>query len=88
MFNNDLFSWFSSKEPTAPEATWDATTATIQKQPISPEAPSTHPVVIEEPVCDIPDVVNKPRLTNYDPQNSEENMKLRGGGFGEVCCGV
>ncbi|KAJ5873964.1 uncharacterized protein N7529_002394 [Penicillium soppii] len=69
MFNNDLFSWFSSKEPTAPEATWDATIATIQKQPISPEAPSTHPVVIEEP-------------------NSEENMKLRGGGFGEVCCGV
>ena len=54
MSTNGLFSWFSSKESTAPEATWDATTATVQNQPTSPQAPSTDRVVTEQSVRDIP----------------------------------
>ncbi|KAJ5102145.1 hypothetical protein NUU61_004367 [Penicillium alfredii] len=71
MFGNGIFSWFSSKqESTAPEATWDATTANMQnQQPTSPAAPSTDRVETEQP-------------------NSQENMKLRGGGAGDVCCGL
>jgi hypothetical protein len=54
MFANGLFSWFSSKESPAPEATWDATTATVQnQQPTSPEAPSTDRVITEQPVRDL-----------------------------------
>jgi hypothetical protein len=54
MFANGLFSWFSSKESTAPEATWDATTATVQnQQPTSPEAPTTDRVITEQPVRDM-----------------------------------
>ncbi|KAJ5811550.1 hypothetical protein N7474_007851 [Penicillium riverlandense] len=69
MFGFNLFS--SPKKDSAPEATWDANTATVQnQQPTSPEAPSTERVVTEQP-------------------NSQENMmKLRGGGAGDVCCGL
>ncbi|KAJ5611052.1 hypothetical protein N7510_007771 [Penicillium lagena] len=69
MFGFNLFS--SSKKDSAPEATWDANTATVQnQQPTSPDAPSTERVVTEQP-------------------NSQENMmKLRGGGAGDVCCGL
>ncbi|CAL5873274.1 uncharacterized protein PFLUO_LOCUS7543 [Penicillium psychrofluorescens] len=65
------FNLFSSKKESAPEATWDANTATVQnQQPTSPEAPSTERVITEQP-------------------NSQENMmKLRGGGAGDICCGV
>jgi hypothetical protein len=53
MFANGLFSWFSKESP-APEATWDATTATVQnQQPTSPEAPSTDRVITEQPVRDL-----------------------------------
>ncbi|CAG8925320.1 unnamed protein product [Penicillium salamii] len=70
MFTNGLLSWFSKESP-APEAVWDASTATVQnQQPTSPKAPSTDQVITEQP-------------------NSHENMmKLRGGGAGDVCCGV
>jgi hypothetical protein len=67
MFANGLFSWFSSKESTAPEATWDATTATVQnQQPTSPEAPSTDRVITEQPVRDLCDLrVEGSKLTMY-----------------------
>lgn len=45
------FNLFSSKKESAPEATWDANTATVQnQQPTSPEAPSTERVITEQPV--------------------------------------
>ncbi|KAJ5800282.1 uncharacterized protein N7518_002350 [Penicillium psychrosexuale] len=71
MFANSLFSWFSSKE-SIPTSTSDATTGTENHQPVSPKAPSTDPMVTEQP-------------------NSQENMlklELRGGGTGDVCCGL
>ncbi|KAL4889523.1 hypothetical protein BDV59DRAFT_205193 [Aspergillus ambiguus] len=71
-----IFTWFkSSKEESAPKTqqpTWDPNTLTMQ-QPSSPAAPTTERVVTEQP-----------------EQTNQENMqmKLRGGGAGDVCCGV
>ncbi|KAJ5585038.1 uncharacterized protein N7459_004838 [Penicillium hispanicum] len=49
MFGN-ISSWFSSKQESAPQKTWDAQTASVQnQQPTSPDAPSTERVVTEQP---------------------------------------
>lgn len=88
MFTNGLLSWFSKESP-APEAVWDASTATVQtQQPTSPKAPSTDQIITEQPVRAISSAKDRTQLMSF-PQNSHENMmKLRGGGAGDVCCGV
>ncbi|KAJ5098102.1 hypothetical protein N7532_005103 [Penicillium argentinense] len=72
----NVFNWFSPKRVPSPEATRDATTTTVQnQQPSSPDAPSAERVMTEQPIPP-------------SSQNSQENMRLRGGGAGDVCCGV
>ncbi|BCR93469.1 uncharacterized protein AKAW2_10515A [Aspergillus luchuensis] len=50
MFGDSIFSWFkSSKQESAPEATWDPNTVTMT-QPQSPAGPTTEGVVTGQPV--------------------------------------
>lgn len=92
MFGN-ISNWFSSKQESSQEDTWNAMTVQTH-QPTSPDAPSTDRVVTEQPVrfsillqgqC-LRDFNCSSRP--YFVQNSEQNMKLRGGGAGDVCCGL
>ncbi|GKZ32383.1 hypothetical protein AbraIFM66951_006399 [Aspergillus brasiliensis] len=49
MFGESIFSWFkSSKQESAPEATWDPNTVTMT-QPQSPAGPTTEGVVTGQP---------------------------------------
>ncbi|RHZ53089.1 hypothetical protein CDV55_102149 [Aspergillus turcosus] len=89
-----LFDFFKSSKDSAPsqqQPTWDPNTLTMQ-QPASPEAPSTERVVTEQPVRFL---TNSFFLTTRNKililsKNNQESMKmqLRGGGAGDVCCGV
>jgi hypothetical protein len=87
MSTNGLFSWSHFKEPNTSKEIGD-TTDTVNRQPTSPEAPSTDSVVTEQPVCDTLSISNELAWLIINLQDSQETMKLRGGGVGEVCCGV
>lgn len=83
MFGDSFFSWFkSSKQESAPEATWDPNTVTMA-QPQSPAAPTTEGVVTGQPVWFQPG----PKLSSsHDAEmkiqtpNNNMDMSLRGGG--------
>ncbi|KAJ6119292.1 hypothetical protein N7523_003572 [Penicillium sp. IBT 18751x] len=64
--------WFSSAQESA-EGKWDANTLTVQ-QPTSPAAPAMNQTVSEQPGA---------------PESMvTDGVHLRGGGEGDICCGM
>lgn len=91
MFGLNFFKKDDPPVNTTNANSWNPSSLTMD-QPRSPAAPNDHQVVSEQPVCfcllvsifhfnlDLAD------CTLFQP--AQEEMQLRGGGGGEVCCGV
>ncbi|KAJ5948650.1 hypothetical protein N7454_001957 [Penicillium verhagenii] len=73
MSSNSFFSWFSSSKQESSPVTWPANTAAVQMQNQQPTSP---------------DAPSTERVVSEQPNSQENMMKLRGGGGGDICCGL
>ncbi|KAJ5947227.1 hypothetical protein N7466_000242 [Penicillium verhagenii] len=70
---NGFFSWFSSSKQESSRATWPVNTAAVQMQNQQPTSPNAP---------------STERVVSEQPNSQENMMKLRGGGGGDICCGL